>query len=192
MRLLLGLLLSLTLAAFIGLGATWYATTRALGLGGVQVGAWKAAPRAGTMGIDPYARAAIARSGELPMASGDGVAFTARVDDAGKPLNGRCEITVSGSTPLARYWTLSLYDENGRVVANPLGRYGFTSQEIVRRSDGTFQIVVAPRARPGNWLPSGGADPAVLVLRVYDTPVGIASRAGRETTLPSIATGDCS
>jgi hypothetical protein len=188
-RLLLGLLLTLTLATFLGLGGTWYATTRGVAFGSVKVGPWTAAPRAGTLSIEPYTRASIARTGELPMASGDGVAFTARTDDSGKPLDGRCEVAVSGTTPLARYWTLTLYDTDGQPVANPLNRFGFTSQEIVRRNDGTFQIVVAPRARPGNWLPVGAPGPYVLVLRLYDTPVGLTSRAGRE--MPSIGMGAC-
>ena len=55
---------------------------------------------------------------------------------------------------------------DGELVANSVNRYGFTSQEIVRRADGSFEIVVAPRASPGNWLPTGGIERYVLVLRL--------------------------
>ena len=65
-------------------------------------------------------------------------------------------------------------------------RYGFTSQEIVRQSDGAFEIAVAPRARAGNWLPTGGVETYVLVLRLYDSPVSVASRTARETPMPAI------
>ncbi len=44
----------------------------------------------------------------------------------------------------------------------------------------------APRARSGNWLPTGGVERYVLVLRFYDTPVGIATRAEREAPMPAI------
>lgn len=191
MRLLLGLLFALTLAAFTGLAATWLASTRGISFGAVRIGAWVAWPRTGTIGIDPYARAVLARSGELPLGSGDGVAFLARTDDLGRPLSGRCDVTVSGTTPPARFWTLSLYDPAGYLVANAVGRYGFTSQEIVRRTDGTFAIVAGPRARPGNWLPTGGLEAYVLVLRLYDTPVGVATRAGRETPMPTVNSEGC-
>ena len=77
------------------------------------IGAWKAWPKTGTADIDPYARAAVARSGELPIGSGDGVAFLARSDEKGRPLDGRCDIAVSGITPAARFWTLTLYDTQG-------------------------------------------------------------------------------
>ena len=93
---------------------------------------------------------------------------------------------ISGITPQARFWTLTLYDPQGRLVGNSVDRQGFTSQEIVRRADGSFDIVVAPRARPGNWLPTGGVDSYVLVLRLYDSPVGVATRAAREAPMPAI------
>ena len=159
--------------------------------GAVRIGAWTAWPKNGTREIDPYARASIARTGELPIGSGDGVAFVARVDDHGHVLDGRCDVAVSGTTPPARFWTLTLYDPDGRLVANSVNRYGFTSQEIVRRTDGSFDIVIAPRARAGNWLPTGGVERYVLVLRLYDTPVGVATRSGREATMPAITPGAC-
>ena len=191
MRLLLGTLFTLTTAAMIGLGATWFAITQSTAYGSVTIGAWTAWPKVGTPGIDPYARAMIARSGELPIGSGDGVAFHARTDDAGRPLEGRCDVALTGMTPQARYWTITLYDPEGRLVANSLQRQGFTSQEVIRRQDGTFEIAVGPRPRPGNWLPSGGIDRYVLALRLYDTPIGVATRTGREAPMPSIIRKAC-
>ena len=107
----------------------------------------------------------------------------------GNALDGRCDVVVSGTTPPARFWTLTLYDPDGRLVANSVNRYGFTSQEIVRRADGTFEIAIAPRARAGNWLPTGGIERYMLMLRLYDTPVGVATRTGREAPMPSIVHG---
>ncbi len=178
-------------AAAVGLGGTFLALSRGTAFGAVDLGAWTAWPRTGTADIDPYARAALARSGELPVGSGDGVAFVARADDEGRPLDGRCDVALSGVTPQARFWTLTLYDPQGQLVANALDRQGFTSQEIARRSDGSFEIAVAPRARAGNWLPTGGLDRYILVLRLYDTPVGVATRAAREAPMPAISVRAC-
>jgi len=165
-RLILGLLFALAVAAIVGLGATWLALTRGVAFGAVPIGSWTAWPKTGTRDIDPYARATIARSGELPIGSGDGVAFVARRDASGRPLDGRCDALVSGITPQARFWTLTLYDPLGRLVGNAIDRQGFTSQEIVRHGDGSFDIVVAPRSRPGNWLPTNGVERYVLVMRL--------------------------
>src|SRR5262249_44848104 len=148
-------------------------------------------PKTGTSDVDPYARAAIARNGDLPIGSGDGVAFFAGRDDRGRLLDGRCDVTLRGTTPQARFWTITLYDREGRLVANTVERQGFTSQEIIRQSNGSFTITIAPRARAGNWLPTGGVERYVLVLRLYDTPVGVATRASREAPMPAVSVEQC-
>ncbi|HZE46851.1 MAG TPA: DUF1214 domain-containing protein [Xanthobacteraceae bacterium] len=189
MRLLLGSLFTFMVAAAVGLGSTWFALTRGAAFGTLQIGAWTARPKTGTADIDPYARAAIARAGALPVGLGDGVAFLARTDDQGHPLDGRCDTLISGTTPPARYFTLTLYEPDGKLAANSLDRQGFTSHELIRNQDGSFEITVAPRTRAGNWLPTGGVERYILVMRFYDTAVGIATRAGREAPLPSIKSG---
>ena len=191
MRLLLGFLFAFAVAAVFGLGLTQFALTRGTAFGAITIGAWTAWPKTGTAEIDPYARAAIARSGELPIGSGDGVAFFTSSDDSGRALDGRCVVTLSGVTPAARFWTLTLYDPDGRLVPNAADRYGFTSQEIARNADGSFEILIASRARPGNWLPTGGIDRYVVVLRLYDTPVGVATRTAKDAPMPAVTQGSC-
>jgi hypothetical protein len=190
-RLIFITLIALIVATAVGLGATWTTSTRGISFGAITVGAWTAWPRTGAVDVDPYARAAIARSGALPIGSGDGVEFLARTDDKGRQLDGRCDVSVSGITPAARFWTLTLYDTRGNLVSNSLQRYGFTSQEIVRAADGTFEIRIAPRSRSGNWLPTGGLDRYVLIVRLYDTPVGVATRSQRDAPMPAITTIGC-
>jgi hypothetical protein len=190
-RLLFVTLLALVIAAAVGVGATWMTTTRGTELGTLTIGAWTARPRIGTVDIDPYSRATITRNGELPIGTGDGIAFMANADDKKKPLDGRCDVVVSGVTPPARFWTLALYDSKGRLVANSLQRYGFTSEEIVRGADGGFEIRIASRSRSGNWLPTGGIERYALMLRLYDTPVGVATRNKRDAPMPAVATVGC-
>jgi hypothetical protein len=190
-RLLLGSLFAFATAALIGLSATWFTLKEGIAYGGIAIGAWTAWPKNGTPGIDPYARAMVARSGELPVGSGDGVTFYARVDDTARPLDGRCDVALSGTTPQARFWTLTLYDPEGKLVANSVQRHGFTSQELIRSASGTFGITIGPRARPGNWLPTGGVERYVLALRLYDTPVGLATRSGPDTPMPAISQKGC-
>ena len=218
MRLLFGTVFALVIAAAIGLGGTWVALTRGSGVPGVEVvhgnlldlGCDAVVSPANSFGdmsggidkaIDDFhdgeaqrrVMAAIAEQflGELPVGSGDGVAFYASTDDAGQPLDGRCDVLLSGTTPQARFWTLTLYDPEGRLVANSAQRQGFTSQEIIRNADGSFNIMVGPRARPGNWLPTGGVEKYLLVLRLYDTPIGMAARTGSEAPMPAITKKAC-
>ena len=191
MRLLIGTLFGLAIAAIVGLGLTYLSLTRGTAFGGLSIESWTAWPKSGTTDADPYVRASIARSGRLPTAMGDGVAFTLQSDDEGKALDGRCDVVLTGITPTARYWTLTLYNRDGALVANSVGRYGFTSEEISRHADGTFEIVVAPRASAGNWLPTGGVERYELILRLYDTAVGVSTKAGREVPMPAVMTKSC-
>ena len=170
MRLIFITLLALALATAVGLGSTYMTATRGTELGTLTIGAWTARPKSGSSEIDPYSRASIARSGELPIGTGDGIAFTATTDDNKKPLDGRCDVVVSGVTPAARFWTLTLF---------------------VRGSDGALELRVAARSRAGNWLPTGGIERYALMLRLYDTPVGVATRTQRDAPMPSISTVNC-
>jgi hypothetical protein len=191
-RLLIGSIFAFALATLIGLGGTYLALTRGTAFGALKIGAWVALPKTGTAGADPYARASIARSGQLPTGLGDGVAFTAQADDNDKPLDGRCDVMLSGTTPAARFWTVTLYSPSGQLVANSVNRFGFTSQELVRNADGTFQIAITPRASAGNWLPTGGVERYLLMLRLYDTAVGVSTRAGKEVPMPTLKVENCS
>ncbi len=191
MRLLLGSLFALIVAAVVGLGTTYLALTRGAAFGPLTIGSWTAWPKTGTADADPYAQASIARSGRLPTALGDGVAFTASSDDNGRRLDGRCDVVLAGITPTARFWTITLYNPDGELVANSINRYGFTSQEIVRHADGSFEIMVTPRANSGNWLPTGGVERYILLLRLYDTAVGVSTKAGREVPMPSVTVRGC-
>jgi hypothetical protein len=190
-RLLLGSLFALVVAAIVGLGSTYFALTRGAAFAPLTIGSWTAWPKTGTADADPYAQASIARVGLLPTALGDGVAFTATADDNGRILDGRCDVIISGITPTARFWTLTLYSVDGELVANSINRSGFTSQEIVRHADGSFEIAVSPRANPGNWLPTGGVERYLLLLRLYDTAVGVSTKAGREVPMPAVNVRSC-
>jgi hypothetical protein len=191
MRLLFGSVFTFLIAAALGLGATWFTLTRGVAFGALTIGAWTAWPKSGSADIDPYARAMVARTGELPTGMGDGVAFYAHTDDVGNAFDGRCTFTISGMTPAARYWTVTLYSPEGRLVANTIDRHSFTSEEILRDDDGRFTITVAPLARPGNWLPTGGIDQFVLVWRLYDTAIGVAIRTTKDGPMPAIQRKGC-
>jgi hypothetical protein len=184
-------LTTLAIGGTVGLGLTWFATVSGYGLGAVEAGPWHAWPKSGTEDADPYARASLARAGELPLEQADGLAFIANTDDDGNALDGRCDIRVSGKLPQARFWTLTLTDSRGRLIDNAANRFGFTSAEAVWNGDGTVDIALGPRARSGNWLPTGARDRVALTLRLYDAPVGIATRTSDAPEMPALVTESC-
>ena len=122
MRLILGLVLALTIAVVSGVGSAWYAIEQGQLFGAVAVGNWTAWPGTGSPEPDPYSLAMLARTGELPLGAGEGLAFSATLDRDGEPLSGDCVYVVSGETPAARLWTLTAYDGTGRLMANAARR----------------------------------------------------------------------
>ena len=179
------------IAAAVGLGGTYLAVDAGAGFGAVRVGPWTAYPRNGSVDADPYSRAVVARSGVMPLGLGEGLTFTARRDSGGQPLIGACEYKIAGFVPPTRYWTISAETPSGALIANPAGRHGFTSGEIVRGPDGSFVIAVAPGARAGNWLPVPARERFDLVLRLYDTPISGTSTVIDAARMPTITRLGC-
>lgn len=184
------LLIVLVTGAASGLGLTWLLSAQESAFAALRIGAWQAWLRSGTAEADPYTRAAFARSGELPVGLGEGLAFRATHDDAGRPLDGRCVTRIRGRALAARYWTLTLYDERGRLIENASNRYGFTSAEIVFETGGEIDLRLAPRALSGNWVPTGDVPSFSAVFRFYDTPTGVTARS-ETAEMPKIEQERC-
>ena len=190
MRLLIDIAIAVAIAAVLGFATAWYAVDRGFLFGGITVGPWEAWPGAGSPDADPYSIARLARTGEVPLGAGEGLAFTAITDQDGAPLTGNCTYRLDGQTPAARLWTLTAYDGDGRLMANAGRRTGFHSREILRRQDGSFVISVSGRVQPGNWLPVSTDGPFGLVYRLYDTPLTTGGEAS-DTMMPRVVREDC-
>ena len=186
-----GALVIAALGLTLGLGATELVVARGWDPGTVAVGPWVARPQVGSVTIDPYARADLAHSGELPLSANEGLAFTATTDDTGYRLVRNCNYLVSGAALAARFWTLTADGAGGRLM-DPTHRSAFTSAEVVRDLDGRFAIAIAPTAYTGNWLPIPGNGTLRLVLRLYDTPLAGSAGEVAAATLPSITRQSCS
>jgi hypothetical protein len=183
---------ALVLALGLGLGTAYLAVGGGYPFGSVRIGAWTVWPRVGSQDVDPYARAVMARNGAIPLGTGEGLVLSASVDDAGRPLDARCVYRVGSVVPPSRVWTLTVYNESEPTDPPPVDRRrGLTSAEILRHSDGTFEVTVAPEARSGNWIPMPAGGRVSLVLRLYDTPVAANSTALDRSVLPAIEQVEC-
>lgn len=190
MKRLLSILIAVVVAVVTGIGSAWLAVGEGFLFRTMQVGEWTAWPEGGSNNPDPYARALVARTAQLPLGSSEGLAFFAARDRDGEPISGTCDYALIGETPEARLWTLSVIDAEGAVVRHRSGRMFLTSREILRRPAGTFELTLSAQARPGNWMPLPETGALTVVFRVYDT---IASTpAGRaDLVMPSIARRAC-
>jgi hypothetical protein len=190
---LLTTILAFMLALSLGLGSAWYMIAEGSPLTTGQIGPWSVWYSAGNPEPDPYTKAYQARTGRLPITSTNGLYYYARTDQAGDPLNSECDYLVDGQPINAAWWSFAVYDERGQLIPNKANRHSFNRTDIVRRANGSFRIVLAPNARPGNWLPTGDSGSVQLVLRIYGPRNFNATVKGRqlEHRLPSIVKVRC-
>ena len=175
----------------LGLAATALTLDRAWDPGRQTIGAWSRPGPVEASTSDPYRRALLAETGQVSLAPNEGVLFQAQRDDSGFQLLRNCRYRVTGPMSKARFWTLSAFDQDGRLIGNPAQRYGFTSSDVVRDLSGDFAVVLGPEAQPGNWLPTPGAGPMTLVLRLYDTPLSDRTGGTAAAITPSIERQSC-
>lgn len=154
------------LSLVLGLGSAHYLIEHGFALVITQAGPWKAWTHAGGLGADPYTRAHIARTGQLPITSASGLTFVATTDNSDAALTSDCEYEIVAQPLPAVWWTVAVYDEYGKLIPNKAQRYAFSSQNLATLPDGTQRISLSPTARPGNWLPSGDGGSLTLVLRI--------------------------
>jgi hypothetical protein len=81
-------------------------------------------------------------------------------------------IAPGDEPPVDAFWSVTVYDRDGALVANPLNRHSVSNsrpEELVRGPDGSITIVLA-QGDPGdatvNWLPVPDAS-FTAYLRLY-------------------------
>jgi hypothetical protein len=176
----------------LGLGTSWYMIDIGTPLTTHSEGPWVSWTSAGRADTDPYTRAHFARFGTLPLTTELSLTYVANSDSDGRRLHSSCDYVVEGREPGTTWWSLTVFDDHGELIANPAQRYAFTSQTIALRPDGTFAVALARDARPGNWLPTGGAGRLVLAFTTLDagTPL-LATPAEQRRPLPDIRRIQC-
>lgn len=154
------------LSLFLGLSSAHYLIDDGFALVVNRIGPWKTWINAGSLNADPYTRAHIARSGQLPITSASGLTYFATTDSDGGSLSSDCDYEIIARPLAAIWWTVAVYDEDGNLIPNKAARHAFSSQNLTILPDGTQRIALASAARPGHWLPSGDAGDLILVLRI--------------------------
>jgi len=131
--------------------------------------------KVGTYGTDYAQRAAVSYGGLGANLREDAVYYSCAVDSNGNKLEGGNKYKIhfeKGQTPPANaFWSVTMYDPDGYMVANPINRNAIGDRSHLRaNSDGSIDIYIqhdSPgKEKESNWLPApaGGFN---LLLRVY-------------------------
>jgi hypothetical protein len=124
-------------------------------------------PRQGNFGAADLYRARVAAYGIAANLLADAVYFATRNMGAQ-----RIRFAPGALPPASGFWSLTMYDTDGYLVANPLRRYALRSGDpFVADADGGLTLELGPTppadaSRQPNWLPAP-AGMYTLLLRLY-------------------------
>ncbi|MCC3244310.1 DUF1254 domain-containing protein [Methylocystis sp. WRRC1] len=132
-----------------------------------------------TMGVygDYYLkRAIIAQQGLGANQPEDAIYPFNLADGEGKPLKGENNYVLrfakSELPPVGAFWSLTMYDDQGFQIANPLNRFAIGDRDPLKyNADGSLDIYIQ-HASPGpdkeaNWLPAPASGGANITMRLY-------------------------
>lgn len=158
----------------------------------VSNGPWSTNFAYGSTGANPYVKAWVAENGLMAVNASLSLYLDAYTDDNGQPLAGNCDYVIQGPAPRSGSWNITVYNENGFLIANDQNRYSFSSTDIQFEPDGTFKIYLSRTQKQGNWLPTGNAKTLNVYLRLHDSGPAYSNAAAlKAAQLPNIIKGGC-
>lgn len=175
----------------LGLGTSWYMIDVGTKLTTEQHGPWVGWTSAGRADADPYTRAHFARLGTLQLTTDVALTYLAYTDSDGNRLHSSCDYLVEGRDAGGHWWSLTVFNDRGDLIANPAQRHAYTSETVALRSDGTFGVALAREASPGNWVPTGGAGRLALMYTTFDAATPMLGKTEGPKALPVIRRVQC-
>ncbi len=138
---------------------------------------WSVPPmNIGAYGTDYGLRAVVAMAGLGANLPADAVYPNARSDAAGAPLTGGqryvLHFPADGLPPVRAFWSVTAYDGDGYLIANPAGRHALGDRDpLTFNPDGSldiyFQAEPPEPAMRNNWLPVPAQGAIRITARLY-------------------------
>ncbi len=172
-------------------GASAWATLEAGGHNfSERYGAWAHNRATGSTAAGPYTRAIIAKEGLLALSAREALYFNLAEDQDGRALSDSCAYELAGREPAARWWSVTMYADDGFLVQNSDHAHSIDASQVRPGPDGVWRARIAPvRGDAAYWLSSRAARRNFsLTLRVYNPQRDF--RASAET-LPALTRLTC-
>ena len=153
----------------LGLGTSWYMIDVGTRLTTEKHGPWVGWTSAGRADADPYTRAHFARLGTLQLDDRDRAHLRRLHRQRGNRLHSSCDYAVEGREAGNHWWSLTVFNDRGDLIANAAQRYTYTSESIALRPDGTFAVTLRARRAPATGCrpaaPAGSRSCSRLSMR---------------------------
>lgn len=113
-------------------------------------------------------RAYLAVAGLLGLPRSEAIYFLRSADSEGHSLESNIVYKISGKALPGRWWSLTLYNHDSFLIPNEEGIYSVKGVDIVTKSDGSWDVYLAPTVQGENWIPTGEGKNMSLLLRIYN------------------------
>lgn len=187
---ILKIILALGLGLTIGIWSANAMLRKQLDTAALHNGPWRTILATGSAESNIYQRAAIAVGGLLALSKQETLYYTAFEDSAGQLLDERCNYSVIGRDPDARWWSLTAYAADNYLPQNDDDALSIAKTTVERNADGNFDIAVSAKPQPKNWLSSRAAGNYSLTLRLYNPGASVYD-APQSVELPTILKREC-
>jgi hypothetical protein len=158
---------------------------------------WSSVPSLGDPKRSIYTRAYVATYGLFALSKPESVYFSADHAINEESLDGLSCYILSGNdiqsaSVSPRWWSLTVYDDDGYLVESSEKRYSYNSENIIYNSTGNFEVYLAdrPAGNIQNWIKTPTDGLFSVVLRVYQPGEEFFSNLKR-VDLPIIEKVDC-
>jgi len=119
------------------------------------------------VGTDRLLTARIAVSALFALNPKEVVYLIAKDDKDGNELTAENDYLIKGIPLDARYWSITLYDENYFLVPNTENRYSYNLYNVSYESDSSYLIHISSTRKNKNWLSAGNKGKFYLAIRMY-------------------------
>ena len=168
----------------LGIGSAWWSVGGGMSYA-IQCGVWRHYPYYGSSSANPYVRARTQLAGPLALNRSEAIYFIADRDDQGEVLRPDRTYRIEGRDFDARWWSITAYGADHHLIPNPQNRHSYNSENVARREDGSYTILLSNTERTGNWIPTGRGKKFELLLRLYNPAPGVLADV-RAVDLPQI------
>jgi hypothetical protein len=130
----------------------------------------------GVYGNSYLKRAIIAQVGLGANQPEDAIYPLCLTDADGKPLVGEAKYVLrfekSELPPANAFWSITMYDQQGFQVANPINRFAIGDRDaLTYNADGSLEILIQAESpgkdRESNWLPAPKSGMLGITMRIY-------------------------
>jgi hypothetical protein len=163
-------LVSLTFVAIvIGIGTAVYSIATWKNSSQQNLGNWQTIGKDKDVNTaDLLSIAQISVFATYPLTKKEVIYLNTSNDSEGNPIDPKYDYTINGKKFNAGYWSITAYDQDGFLIANPIKKYSYNFEDVKYEADSTsYKINLSSNKKNQNWLPINGTQKVSLVIRLY-------------------------